>query len=337
MRNKSLYKDFYSIITFVISGAICVGLIYLLYNKHLNTLGFEESLKKLTSIYIGISGFLSAILMVFLATSAMNQKSYKAKIIHKISKTTQKMHNFRTIAEILFNSEIWLPGLKDYMEKDFANLSYFDVKEFYKGKSKLAIEFLQETHHFGETENLYMELKSLLMTDPKEKQIPETIDYPIFYKNDIIKKWVEHKSGSGLWYVFGYKYGNYKESLNFEAVFERHREKILTLANTIDNDIFEKSSFNDVFFSKLWEHLTKDVIPKLSQFQSLIDRKTPRLIYYLYIVFLLLMVFGVLVPITYLILSFSVLAVIVSYSIVVSTIFYVAITFHIFLSKEVSR
>ncbi|KJJ38875.1 hypothetical protein [Aequorivita vladivostokensis] len=337
MGNKLSFKDWYSIIAFAISGAICAGLIFLLYDKYLNSLGFEDNLKKLTSIYIGISGFLSAILMVFLAASAMRQKLFKAKIIHKISKTTQKMHNFRTIAEILFNSNIWLPGLKDYMEKDYADLTYFDVKEFYKGKSKLAIEFLQETHHFGETENLYLELKSLLMTDPKDKHIPETINYPIFYDNDIIEKWVEHKCGSGLWYVFGYKFGNYKESLNLEAVFERHREKILTLANTIDQDKFENSSFNEIFFSKLWEHLTKDVIPKLSQFQSHINRKTPRLIYYLYIVFFLLMVFGVLLPLTYLMLGFSVLAIIVGYSIVISTIFYVAVTFHIFLSKEVNR
>ena len=337
MGNKLSFKDWYSIIAFAISGAICAGLIFLLYDKYLNSLGFEDNLKKLTSIYIGISGFLSAILMVFLAASAMRQKLFKAKIIHKISKTTQKMHNFRTIAEILFNSNIWLPGLKDYMEKDYADLTYFDFKEFYKGKSKLAIEFLQETHHFGETENLYLELKSLLMTNPKDKHIPETINYPIFYDNDIIEKWVEHKCGSGLWYVFGYKFGNYKESLNLEAVFERHREKILTLANTIDQDKFENSSFNEIFFSKLWEHLTKDVIPKLSQFQSHINRKTPRLIYYLYIVFFLLMVFGVLLPLTYLMLGFSVLAIIVGYSIVISTIFYVAVTFHIFLSKEVNR
>ncbi len=337
MGNKLSFKDWYSIIAFAISGAICAGLIFLLYDKYLNSLGFEDNLKKLTSIYIGISGFLSAILMVFLAASAMRQKLFKAKIIHKISKTTQKMHNFRTIAEILFNSNIWLPGLKDYIEKDYADLTYFDVKEFYKGKSKLAIEFLQETHHFGETENLYLELKSLLMTDPKDKHIPETINYPIFYDNDIIEKWVEHKCGSGLWYVFGYKFGNYKESLNLEAVFERHREKILTLANTIDQDKFENSSFNEIFFSKLWEHLTKDVIPKLSQFQSHINRKTPRLIYYLYIVFFLLMVFGVLLPLNYLMLGFSVLAIIVGYSIVISTIFYVAVTFHIFLSKEVNR
>lgn len=321
----------------MISGALCAVLIFLLFEKNENTLGFAETLKNLTTVFIGISGFLSAILMVFLATSAMNLKSNKAKIIDKIAKTTQKMHNFRSITEILLNSNIWLPGLKEYIEKEFTELTYFEVKEFYKGKSKLAIEFLQETHHFGETENIYLEMKSLLMTNPKEKHLPETIKYPAFYDNSIIQKWAEHKCGSGLWYVFGYKFGAYKESLNLEAVFERHQERILTLANTIDSEAFENSSFNEVFFTKLWEYMTQNVIPKLFQFQVQMDRKTPRLVRYLYIIFLLLMVFGVLLPLTHLMLNFSVLAIIVGYSIVISTIFFIAITFHVFLSKEANH
>ncbi len=337
MPNKSFPKDLYSILAMAGSGILCVALIFLLNIKNENTLGFESILRNLTTIFIAVSGLLSAILMIFLATSAMALKSSKAKIITKISKTTQKMHNFRSIAEIMFNSNIWLPGLKDYIEKEFAELSYFEVKEFYKGKSRLAIEFLQQTHHYGETENIYLELKSLLMTNPKEKAIPEIINYPISYNNSIIEKWSEHKCGAGLWYVFGYKYGNYKQSINLEAIFDRHQEKILTLANTIDNNVFENSSFNEVFFSKLWEYMTKDVIPKLYQFQSQLDRKAPRLVCYLYIIFLLLMVFGVLLPLIYLMLGFSSWVIIVGYSIVISTIFYIAITFHVFLSKEVNQ
>src|SRR5690606_36883832 len=278
MRKKSFRKDLYSIIAFVISGALCAGLIFLLYQKNENTLGFEVVLKSLTTIFIGISGFLSAILMVFLATSALNMKTSKARIIEKISKTTQKMHNFRSIAEILFNSNMWFPGLKDYIEKEYADLSYFEVKEFYKAKSRLAIEFLQETHHFGEAENIYSELKPLLMTNPKEKYIPETINYPLVYSDSIIQKWAEHKARAGLCYVCGYKFGNYKKSINLDAVFDRHQEKLLTLACTIDNEAFEDSSFNEVFLSKLWVYLTKEVIPKLYQFESQMNRNTPRLV-----------------------------------------------------------
>ena len=337
MRSKSFFKDFYSLLALAISGALCIILITVLCIKNANNPGFAEILKNLSTVFIGISGFLSAILMVFLAISAMNLKSNKLKIINKISKTTQKMHHFRSIAEIMFNSNIWLPGLKEYIEREFADLTYFDLKEFYKGKSRLAIEFLQETHHFGETENLYLEMKSLLMTNPREKHIPETIDYPVVYDNSIVEKWVKHKSGSGLWYVFGYKYGVYKESINLDAVFERHQEKILTLANTIDNDEFEDSSFNEVFFSKLWEYMTKDVIPKLYQFQAQNDGKTPHLINYLHTIFLLLMVFGVLLPLSYLMVNFSEVVIIIGYSIVISTIFFIAVTFRSFLSKEVNN
>lgn len=337
MRKKSWFKNLYAIIAFVISGCLCLGLIFLLYNKYQNTSGFEVELKKLTIIFIGISGFLSAILMVFLATSAMNQKLLKAKMIEKIAKTTQKMHNFRSITEILFRSNIWLPGLRKYIEEEFSELTFFELKEFYKGKSKLAIEFLQVNHHFADTENLYLEMKSLLMTDPKHKFIPESIDYPLFYEPRIVKKWVQHKCGSGLWYVFGYKFGTYKDSLILDAVFERHQERILTLASTIDREEFEDSSFNEVFFSKLWEYMTKEILPKLYQYQEQLHRKTPALIRYLYLVFLLLMIFGVLLPVTHLMVDFSPLIIISSYSIVLSTIFYISVTFHVFLSKEVNR
>ncbi len=337
MKSKSLLKDLYSIIAFVISGTLCAVLIFLLVKKNQNTLGFAEILKSLTTVFIVISGFLSAILMVFLATTAMNLKSNKVKIIEKISKTTQKMHNFRSIAEIMINSNIWLPGLKDYIEKEFTDLTFFEVKEFYKGKSRLAIEFLQQTHHYGETESLYLEMKSLLLTNPKQKHIPETINYPAFYDKTIIEKWMEHKSGAGLWYAFGYKYGTFKDSINLDSVFERHQEKILNLANTIDSEEFGNSSFNEVFFSKLYEYMIKDVVPKLYQFQSQINGKTPRLVRYLHTIFLLLMVFGILLPLTYLMLSFSVFVLIVGYSIVISTIFFIAVTFHIFLSKEVNQ
>lgn len=335
MNRKSFYRDLYAVAALAICVAICSGLIILLVDRQEHVLGFEENLKKLTTIFIGISGFVSAILMVYLATSALTEKTNRLEILEKISHITQQMHHFRNVAEILFRSNIWLPGLREYMEKEYATLSYFDVKEFHRCKSKLAIEFMQETHHFGQTENIYLELKSLLMTHPKEKRIPETIAYPISYDRRIVEKWAEHKCGSGLWYAFGYKYGNYKESLNLDAVYERHREKILTLANTIDHDAFEDSSFNEVFFGRLWEYLAKEVIPRLYLYQGKLAGKSPRLYRFLYSVFLLLIVFGVLLPLTYLMLSLSVLAVIVGYSVVISTIFYIAITFHVFLSAEV--
>jgi len=297
-------------------------------------LAFKDKLESILTIFISISGFLAAIIMVYLASLAMNLKSNRNTAIDVLSKVTEKMHLFREIIEILLRSKIWLPGLKEYIDEEFEGLTFFDVKEFYKGKSKLAIEFLQEHNKYEDTENLYLELKSLLMTDPKDKKLPETIRYPSVYNKDIVSKWIEHKCGSGLWYYFGYKYGDFKQALDFNNVYERHQEKIMTLANTMDQEAFQDSSFNEVFFARLGEYMSKEIIPKLYQFQGRTGKGLPVMVLYLYGIFLSLVIFGVLLPIGHLLFSLPPIALILSVSIVASVIFFIATSFYAFILRE---
>lgn len=295
---------------------------------------FIHTLQGSSTIFISISGILAAIIMVYLASATVGLKSTRTHAIDALSKVTQKMHNFRSIIELLMRSKMWMPGLKEYIDEEFVGLTFFDVKEFYKGKSKLAIEFLQEHQHYEDTENLYLELKSLLMTDPKEKKIPENLRYPSVYNKDIVAKWIEHKCGSGLWYYFGYKYGDFKKSLDYNAVFERHQEKIMTLANTIDNEAFQDSSFNEVFLAKLGEYMSHDVIPKLLQFQGRSEHSLPVMMIYLYGIFLSLVIFGVLLPLAHLLLNLPIISLVVSFSFVTGILFFVATSFYQFVIKE---
>ncbi len=272
--------------------------------------------------------------MVYLASSAISLKSTRATAIEALSKVTEKMHLFREIVEILLRSKIWMPGLREYIDEEFEGLTFFDVKEFYKGKSKLAIEFLQEHTQFEDTENLYLELKALLLTDPKQKKLPETIRYPNVYDQEIVAKWIEHKCGSGLWYYFGYKYGDYKEALDYNKVYERHQDKIMTLANTMDQEAFQDSSFNEVFLARLGEYISKDVIPKLFQMHDKTGRKLPVMVIYLYSIFLTLVLFGVLLPIAHLLFGLPIFALIISIAIVCSVIFFIATSFYQFIVRE---
>ncbi|MEM7186331.1 MAG: hypothetical protein AAF466_06700 [Bacteroidota bacterium] len=337
MRNRSFAKDLYTILPLVLSGVLCIALVFLLREKVIADPTFVTTLSGMTKIFIAISGFLSSIIMIYLAWLAVGLKQGRSEAIDHLSKITQKMHNFRSIIEILLRSKMWLPGLQDYIDDEFAGLTFFDVKEFYKGKSKLAIEFLQENHQYEDTENLYLEMKSLLMTNPKEKNLPENIRYPNMYDMDMVSKWLEHKCGSGLWYYFGYKYGSFKESLDYNAVFERHQEKIMTLANSIDGEAFEDSSFNEVFLAKLGEYMSKEVIPKLVQVQSRTNKQAPAIIRYLYGIFLTLVIAGLLLPLIFLLFALPIISLIVSYSVVISLIFFMATSFYQFVLKEANR
>jgi hypothetical protein len=336
MRNRSFIKDLYAFIPIVLSGLLCIALVFLLWQKVLFVEEFKQTISDLSSLFIGISGVLATLIMIYLASSAIGLKSKRHGVIEGLSKITQKMHYFRNIIEILLNSKMWLPGLKDYIDDEFDGLTFFDVKEFYKGRSKLAIEFLQENHHYGDTENLYLELKSLLFTKSKDKRVPKNVVYPKIYNRDIIEKWLEHKSGSGLLYYFGYKYGIYKETLDINAVYERHQDKIMSLANSIDSEVFEDSSFNEVFLSKLGDYFISDLLPKLYNLQDEIDNRLPRLLRYLYVIFMILVIFGVLLPILYLLFSLSIFTIVISFSIVISIIFFIAISFYQFMSNEIN-
>ena len=335
MKSNSFIKDLYRYIPLFVSGTLCMVLIFLLWQKVTNTPQFIDSLTNLSKIFIAISVFFSGIIIIYLGIATINLKKVKSSIIDDLSKYTKKMHTFRTIIDLLFRSKIWLPGLKEYIDDEFEGLTFFEVKEFYKGKSKLAIEFLQENHDYADTENLYLELKSLLLTSPREKVVPEEINFPKFYSKDIVEKWLEHKCGSGLWYYFGYKYATFKEALDLNAVFERHQDKIMTLANTIDSQAFEDSSFNEIFLSKLGEYMSKEVLPNLYQSQDRSVMRLPSNVTYLYLIFLILMVFGILLPIGYLLFSISALMLIVSFSVVTGTLFFVSISLYSFLRREI--
>lgn len=336
MKKKSIFRDLFALIPLVFSGLLCITLVFLLWQKNNSNPDFETTLTNITTIFISISGFLAAIIMVYLAFSALGLKNNRVFVIDSLSKITQKMHNFREIIGLLLQSKMWLPGLKDYIDDEYEGLNFFEVKEFYKGKSKLAIEFLQESHHYGDTENLYLELKSLLMTKPKERKLPKNIQFPKIYDKAIIEKWLEHKCGSGLLYYFGYKYGIYKETLDIESVFERHQDKIISLANSIDPEVFEDSSFNEVFLSKLGDYMSNDVMPKLYQLQEDVNTDMPSLLKYLYGVFLFLVIFGVLLPLGFLLFNLPILLLIISFASIVSIIFFLATTFYQFLSKEIN-
>ncbi len=334
MSRKSHIRDLLKLTPLTFSGVVGIFLFLQIRQMSLDRPDTSYQIEAQAPLIIGISAGLAALLMVYLALAAVFHKNTRQQAIETLSGFTQKMHYFREIIGLMVRSKIWVPGLKDYIEEEFEGLTFFEVKEFYKGSSQQAIEFLQEHHQYNDTENLYLEFKSLLLTHPSERLNLEQIKYPDVYGRAIVEKWLAHKCGSGLWYYFGYKYGDFKASLDYNAVFERHQDKIMNLALSIDHEAFQDSSFNDVFLAKLGEYMNQEVVPKLMQFKGQTESHLPPIMNYLYVVFALLIGFGVFIPLVSLILQWSPVFLILGISVTLSVLLYIALGFYPYIYKE---
>lgn len=335
MPNRSYYKRLYIIIPFLFSLGLFGTLVYVFFQKTIAHPDFEQQLKDLLFIFISITIIFLFLIYFYAVKTISKWRNSVDETSSSYHTALQKMHKFRKIVTLLLRSELWLPGLKDFIDDEFEGLTYFEVKDFYKGKSKLAIEFLQEQHHYADTENLYLELKSLLYINPNQKVISKATVYPKSYKPKMVEKWHNYKCGSGLWYFFGYKYAIYKDSLDIEGISETKQDKMIHLARKMDAKNFEDSSFNELFLSKLGEYATKKIIPNLLAERLNGKEKLPVSITYLNILFVVLTVTGIILPLIYLLFNVSVLIIILSISFIISTVFFLSTTFFQFVFEEI--
>lgn len=335
-KNK-ITQSIFIILPLVLAGLFLITLVFLLLEEIKIDPLFESKLIDIAPIFIGITSLLSIALMGYLYHTVTQLKNKKNKNQSSLNTATQKMHAFRRIIELLLKSKMWLPGLQEYIDEDFDGLTYFEVKDFYKGKSKLAIEFLQEQHSFSETQNLYLEMKAMLLTNPNKGKLSNNIAYPKTYEKAIIEQWIQHKVGSGLWYFFGYKFAKFKEALDINSVNEKHQDKIMSLAINIDPVYFEENSFNEIFLSKLGEYLTKTILPSLYNERTQKTNLLPFRIRVFSILLSVLIILGILVPIAMLLVGIPSIILIISYAFICSLLGYVSLSFYQFLKYEFSN
>lgn len=333
MRKKLFSINYFILTTLVLSGILCIFLIFFLNQKITQTPTFIETLQDQVSLFIAISGFTSIVLLGYIVFSIFSVNQMLSPGNTNLNMLIERMNAARKIIEIILKSKLWLPEVKTFIDDEFEGLSFFDVKEYYKGKSKLAIDYLEEKKGQDDTDTLYLELKSLLYTEPKQKHLPNSIIYPQQYNPAILEKWLEHKVGSGLWYHFGYRFGDFKNALNLDALHERHQDKIMSLAHTVNPSGFEDSSFNDVFLSKFGEYLNKDLIPKLFEAQS--DKKNglSASLKNLYLLFSGMLAVGVLLPLLITLFSLPNILLLVSFSFVISSLVFMVVSGLSFLGK----
>lgn len=292
-------------------------------------------LKNILLLLLFLSSILVVVLLGFILSKTARLKFSGDSLFQEIQKLTQQVHYFRDIADILIRSSVWTPGLKEYIDEEFSSLNYFLVKEFYKGRSKLALEYIEEKDRYGETEILYLETKSLLLNDPSKSSVKGYMN-PKEYDVRMLKKWTEHKVGMGWNHYFGFKYNQFKEELDIHRVYERHQERILKYAVQLDPLRYRDMGFSEELLSKLGMHLSEEVLPQLLSLTSQSVRKVPKVITVAYILIVLLVIFGVILPTITLLFGLHVLFGFLSITVVVSIIFFLMLSIYPFVKREIN-
>lgn len=299
----------------------------------------EENTSQVTSILYLItiiSVLLVVILLGFILSKTTQLRFTGNNLAQDIQKLTQQVHYFRDIADILVRSKVWTPGLKEYIDEEFSNLNYFQVKEFYKGRSKLALEYIEEKDRYGETEVLYLETKSLLLNDPTKSKVDGYMN-PKQYDVRMLKKWTEHKVGMGWNHYFGFKYNQFKDELDVNRIYERHQDKILKYAVELDTIRYQDMGFSEELLSKLGMHLSEEVIPQLLTLTLQSVRAVPKILNIAFTLLVVLVIFGILQPVVVLLFSLELIFGFVSIGVVFGLLIFLMLSIYPYITKEINR
>ena len=106
------------------SGIVCVILIYGLQLYLPEDYRTFENLRYILLLVTFISILLVFILIAFIFSKASRQRFTGNNLNVEIDALTQKLHHFRNAVDVLVRSKVWSPGLKDYIDEEFADLNY---------------------------------------------------------------------------------------------------------------------------------------------------------------------------------------------------------------------
>lgn len=296
----------------------------------------EEEIKKFLEIIITSASILSAIIITYLISKAIQVRQEKKDKFFEYHKLTQQTHCFRNCIHTLYRSYNFLTGsVKSKMDSQFKNLSYFDIRKgvFVNGKALTELEnkFFEDVSIIG-AKTFYLEMKSFF---PNDSLFDPTLyhEYEIqqYYNPELLELWQTFDPANGFWYNLENKY--YKENFDFNSINRRDQETTLGYAKRFDEKKYSNAEFDRKLFVNMANQFKYEVLPKLYELSIYFD-KTPKVITYLTNVQTFILAFGVIIPMLLIILRYNFIFSILSLSSTVTFLIYFVFTFYRQIKKE---
>lgn len=331
---KTIYKYAPILVSVLISLTIYILLFYKLCSQSNFTLVLASS----KDIILTIAGLLSGIIMAYLTSKVLQLREERMVNLPQINELTQKVHKFRSIINKILSTDLLPQAGRNIVDTKYKGLTFFDYKEilFVGSKpSELSAKYSQDTH-CGGISNLYLELRAFV---PKGHQFDETLysEFEIskFYETLLLEKWVKYDCGNGLWYYFDNEYAIYKNKFNFN-IYQEYQKEILMLCLQIDKERYQGMQFDNQLLAKLGTQMHSDIIPKLFKAQLSIEKGLPVIINYLFIIFVLLVLLGVIIPLFSNLFMLCPVWDIISISGTIGICSYIILSFYGFMKQEIN-
>ncbi|GHT39445.1 hypothetical protein AGMMS49965_05460 [Bacteroidia bacterium] len=298
---------------------------------------FIETLEETRVNIITISSVLSGIIIAYLTSKVLQIRNEKIAKMPELNDLTQKLHRFRRIAWKLFK-EFWTnsDGVNDFIEK-YRMVSFFDVKsDMPSPKAKKFIEEMAESE-YNNIAYFCLELRSFIdMTAVMSDMyiLISEFDIPVPFNSKILRDWIDNGCGCGF-LEFDKEYCSHLNKVPLTLnISKEAEESIKQLAVQIDKERYEQIDCTSTLF-KLGMQIHYDIIPSLYRLHLQIEGKLPLLVKYLFWIFVLLIVFGVVLPLLSKILLLSTIVDIISISMTISLCIYIVFSFYGFLKSEI--
>ncbi|HBO30051.1 MAG TPA: hypothetical protein DIV44_00760 [Leeuwenhoekiella sp.] len=340
MKNKlkKIWKLFIRAIPLILTIIVFVVLFWTLTCNLGHTENFSELLAENRTDILTISGLISGLIIAYLTAKVLQIRQEKIARFPELSDYTQKLHKCRSVIDKLIHSRLWPDGVRYLVDTKYKGLTHFEYREieFVDSKpTKRATEFVND-ENFSSLACLYLELKSFKFDQyPFDQTLYTEFDVPLYYNSSIVQKWIDYDCGNGLWYYFDHKYAVYKDSLNLKDIYVGYKEEMKDNCLRIDQARYKDLEFGPELLSKLGTHIHADILPKLIRIQRYMDSDLPKIIKYLFAIAGLLIVFGISLPLLNNIYTLSPFLDLVSISVVISTSFYLIISFYGFMKREI--
>lgn len=287
-------------ISIILSVIIFIGATAILILLYLTNASMIQNIIQIRGYIITVYGVLVGLLVTYIISKTIQTREERISIFDKCVRYTQKLHKFRAIINKLLTYGFFSHYDVNNFKAKHPDVTYFDIQEVLNvdyTHNEEAKKYHDDKNKIG-FEPFYLELSSFIRAKGFDPTIYTEFDKEkYFYSPEILEKWIDNKCGNGFWYYLENRKNEYSKFIHLDKIDSTIKEEILKLSLLIDKERYCDMSFNDKFLIKLGTQVMEEVIPNIYSLQLKLDQGLPRILKRLIQIVVILIVFGIALPI----------------------------------------